>query len=105
MSFIRASKGSFKKIIRVMKLKYCKREKLVQFATLKRSGKLGELDFSKTSGIVTEDAPFSYWPIALPCPQVFAKVNSAQFPRLVFLKWREVVLRDLSHSVLHGKSG
>ena len=30
-------------------------------------------------GIVTGDAPVSYWPI-FHYPQVFAKVNSAQFP-------------------------
>ena len=36
------------------------------------------------SGIVTEDAPVSYWPFFSLClvtvPEVFAKVNSPQFP-------------------------
>lgn len=58
----------------------CKREKMAQFAILKTKENGRESDFAKTSGIVTEDAPFSYWPIALSCSQVFAKVNSAQFP-------------------------
>ena len=35
------------------------------------------------SGIVTGDAPFSYWPIfsvsIVTVPEVFAKVNSVQF--------------------------
>ena len=31
------------------------------------------------SGIVTEEAPVSYWPFFL-VPEVFAKVNSSQFP-------------------------
>ena len=37
------------------------------------------------SGIVTGDTPVSYWPIFFPVvtetvPEVFAKLNSAQFP-------------------------
>ena len=32
------------------------------------------------SGIATENAPVSYWPFFL-VPEVFAKVNSSQFPR------------------------
>lgn len=32
------------------------------------------------SGIVTKNAPVSYWPFFL-VPEVFAKVNSSQFPR------------------------
>lgn len=36
------------------------------------------------SGIVTGDAPVSYWPIVflslVAVPEVFAKLNSAQFP-------------------------
>ena len=39
--------------------------------------------FAMVSGIVTKDAPLSYWPIFSPSlitfPKVFAKVNSAQF--------------------------
>ena len=37
--------------------------------------------FAKTSGIVTGDAPVSYWPIfPATVPGVFARVNSTQFP-------------------------
>ena len=36
------------------------------------------------SGIVTGEAPLSYWPISplalVTVPEVFAKVNSTQFP-------------------------
>ena len=44
------------------------------------------------SGIVTGDAPVSYWPIFSPVPivtvpEVFAKVNSVQFVSPSFLKW------------------
>ena len=32
------------------------------------------------SGIVTGDAPVSFWLSVVTVPEVFAKVNSAQFP-------------------------
>lgn len=38
-----------------------------------------EMRFAIVSGIVTEEAPVSYWPFFL-VPEVFAKVNSSQFP-------------------------
>ena len=34
------------------------------------------------SGSVTGDAPVSYWPVLEIVPELFAKVNSAQFPSL-----------------------
>jgi len=38
---------------------------------------------ASVSGIVTEDAPVSYWPIfslsLITVPEVFAKVNSTQY--------------------------
>ena len=37
------------------------------------------MQFAIVSGIVTEEAPVSYWPFFL-VPEVFAKVNSSQFP-------------------------
>ena len=44
-----------------------------------------ELPFAKTSGMVTGDAPISYWSIFPQSPgtfpEVFAKGKSAQFPR------------------------
>ena len=48
---------------------------------LKKRGDWTELAFSKTSGIVTGDAPVSYWPF-FPCPQtvpgVFAQLTYLQ---------------------------
>lgn len=44
-----------------------------------------EMRFAIVSGIVTEEAPVSYWPFFL-VPEVFAKVNSSQFP--LFLQWQ-----------------
>ena len=41
--------------------------------------------FAIVSGIVTEEAPVSYWPFFL-VPEVFAKVNSSQFS--LFLQWQ-----------------
>ena len=49
----------------------------------KGEGNWAQLTFAKTSGIVKGDAPVCYWPITLSpvtVPDVFAKVNSAQFP-------------------------
>ena len=37
------------------------------------------------SGIVTGDAPVSFWLSVVTVPEVFAKVNSAQFPSV---NWR-----------------
>ena len=34
------------------------------------------------SGSVTGDTPVSYWPVLEIVPELFAKVNSAQFPSL-----------------------
>ena len=34
------------------------------------------------SGSVTGDAPVSYWPVLEMVPELFGKVNSAQFPSL-----------------------
>ena len=34
------------------------------------------------SGSVTGDTPVSYWPVLETVPELFAKVNSAQFPSL-----------------------
>ena len=49
-----------------------------------RNEKGAEMRPAIVSGIVTGDAPVSYWPIFLPSlvtvPEVFAKVNSTQFP-------------------------
>ena len=39
-----------------------------------------EIRVAIVSGIVTRDAPVSYWPIFFHAPEVFAKVNSDQFP-------------------------
>ena len=44
-----------------------------------------ELTYAKTPGIFPAVAPVSYWPICFSCPpltvpEVFAKVNSSQFP-------------------------
>ena len=51
---------------------------------LKNEKEWVELAFAKTFGIVTWDAPVSYWPIfflsLVTVAEVFAKVNSAQFP-------------------------
>ena len=51
-----------------------------------RNEKGGEIDMRHAivSGIVTGEAPLSYWPISplalVTVPEVFAKVNSTQFP-------------------------
>ena len=54
------------------------------FFMISREEKWAELAFAKISGIVTGDAPVSYWTIfplsPITVPEVFAKVNSAQFP-------------------------
>ena len=42
--------------------------------------------FAIVSGTVTEDAPVSYWPFFL-VPEVFAKVNSSQFPLFYSAKY------------------
>ena len=56
----------------------------------KEKGTGAEMCLPSVSGIVTGDAPVSYWPILslslVTVPEVFAKVNSAQSPRL--LKWQ-----------------
>ena len=52
------------------------------------------------SGIVTGDAPVSYWPNFLPSlvtlPGVFAKVNSTQFPRFYSCEFSENVFYHFS---------
>ena len=45
------------------------------------------------SGNVTGNAPVSYWPVVfslflVTIPEVFAKVNSAQFPSRSLERWR-----------------
>jgi len=50
--------------------------------------------YSRTSGMVTGDAPVSYWPIFFPCsfvtvPEFVAKVNSSQFPSRIYKGARE----------------
>ena len=54
------------------------------FFMISREEKWAELAFAKNPGIVIGDAPVSYWsifPLSLvTVPEVFAKVNSAQFP-------------------------
>ena len=55
---------------------------------ISREEKWAQLAFAKNSGIVIGDSPVSYWsifPLSLvTVPEVFAKVNSAQF--LLFSK-------------------
>ena len=50
----------------------------------KKKGTGAEMRPAIDSGIVTDDAPVSYWPIFSQSletvPEVFAKVNSANFP-------------------------
>ena len=52
------------------------------FRSKKRTG--AEMRPASVSGIVTGDAPVSYWPVSLPFPVTvpdgFAKNNSTQFP-------------------------
>ena len=52
------------------------------------------------SGIVTGDAPVSYWSIFFPSlvtyPEVFAKVNPIQFPRFYSCEFSENVFYDFS---------
>ena len=51
-----------------------------QFRSEKRTG--AEMRPAIVSGSVTGDAPVSYWPVLEIVPELFAKVNSAQFPFL-----------------------
>ena len=51
-----------------------------QFRNEKRTG--AEMRPAIVSGSVAGDAPVSYWPVLEIVPELFAKVNSAQFPSL-----------------------
>ena len=49
------------------------------FCNRNEKGFGSEIFPASVAGIVAGDALVSYWPICFPVPEVFAKVNSAQF--------------------------
>ena len=51
--------------------------------------------FAIVSGIVTEEAPVSYWPI-FPVPEVFARVNLSQFPLFYSGKYLTITLSKVN---------